>query len=160
MHSMSRQKMVVLLAAVIGLWAVGSISQAAVNGARTGSITGKVVDSQGHAVAGAMVRLIKIPRNVSRHKPLGRVIKDLQPGQTIWAITGITRTADWAITGITRTADDGTFTVNNAPAGRYRILTMLRGVGRGRLRKVIHVSSGESTDVGTIVLHSGRRGKH
>ncbi len=149
MHSMSRQKMVVLLAAVIGLWAVGSISQAAVNEARTGSITGKVVDSQGHAVAGAMVRLIKIPRNVSRHKPLGRVIKDLQPGQTIWAITGITRTAD-----------DGTFTVNNAPAGRYRILTMLRGVGRGRLRKVIHVSSGESTDVGTIVLHSGRRGKH
>ncbi len=149
MHSMSGQKMVVVLAAVIGLWAVGSISQAAVNEARTGSITGKVVDSQGHAVAGAIVRLIKIPHNVSRHKPLGRVLKDIQPGQTIWAVTGITRTAD-----------DGTFTVNNAPAGRYRILAMLRGVGMGRLRKTIHVSSGESTDTGTIVLRRGRRGKH
>ena len=148
MYMMSGQKIVVL-AVIIGLWAVGSISQAAVNEARTGSITGKVVDSQGHAVAGAMVRLIKIPRNVSRHKPLGRVIKDLQPGQTIWAVTGITRTAD-----------DGTFTVNNAPVGRYRIWAVLRKVGLGRLRQAIRVSSGESTDAGTIVLHRGRRGKH
>ncbi len=148
MRIMPGQTISVLAAVVVGLWAVGSISQAAVDSARTGSITGKVVDSRGHAAAGALVRLIKIPRNVSKHQPLGRILRDLQPGQTIWAVTGITRTAD-----------DGTFTVNNAPAGKYRIVAILRGAGFGSLRKIIHVSSGESTDAGTIVLHPRRRGR-
>jgi hypothetical protein len=149
MGILSSPTLAVVLALALGLSASASLSRAAVDAAPTGGITGKVVDSGGHAVAGAIVRLIKIPRNVSRHKPLGRVLKDIQPGQTIWAVTGITRTAD-----------DGTFTVNNAPAGRYRILAMLRGVGMGRLRKIIHVSSGESTDVGTIVIHPRRNTRH
>ena len=149
MRIISGPSIAVVLAVTMGLWAVGSMSRAAVDAAPTGSITGKVVDSGGHAVAGAIVRFIKIPRNVGQHKPLGRVLKDLQPGQTIWAVTGITRSAD-----------DGTFTVNNAPAGIYRVVAMLRGVGMGRLRKVIHVSSGESTDAGTIVIHPRRRNRH
>ncbi|NNM88251.1 MAG: carboxypeptidase regulatory-like domain-containing protein [Phycisphaerae bacterium] len=149
MRIMSSPTLSVLLAMALGLSAAGSLSRAAVDAARTGSITGKVVDSGGHGVAGALVRLIKIPRNVRKHRPLGRVLKDIQPGQTIWAVTGITRTAN-----------DGTFTVNNAPAGRYRIVAMLRGAGMGRLRKAIHVSTGESTDAGTIVIHRRRHTRH
>ncbi len=117
--------------------------------AATGTITGKVVDSSGNPVGGATVRLMMVPkwmaggRNGRRHRP-----QQPQPGQTIWHHMTF---------GVTRTADDGTFTVNNAPVGAYRVMAMDRGVGFGRSRHPITVSVGQDASVGTITLHQGRQ---
>ena len=147
-----------LLAAVILAMGVGLVSQrpavaqtatTAEAPAATGTITGKVVDSTGNPVGGATVRLMMLPKwmrggaNGRRHRP-----QPPQPGQTVWHHMTF---------GVTRTADDGTFTVNNAPVGSYRIMAMDRGVGFGHIRRPIAVSVGQDTSAGTITLHQGRQ---
>jgi hypothetical protein len=108
----------------------------------TGSISGKVVDSSGNPVAGAMVRIMRIP---GRGGPMGRGRwQKPTPGKTNWHVM---------VFGVTATADDGTFTANNAPVGRYRIFVMDRGVGFGRTRKPVSVTAGANADAGTITLH-------
>lgn len=127
--------------------------------AATGSITGKVVDSSGNAVGGAMVRIMLIPPHMMKHhggmkhgmKHGG--MKGMEPGQTIWHTM---------VFGMTKTADDGTFTVNNAQPGKYRIMAFSRGVGHGGIRKPVTVSADSSTpvDAGTITLHQPKPKKH
>ena len=122
------------------------------NAAATGSITGKVVDSSGNPVGGAMIRLMMLPKWMAGGK--GHHHKrppQPQPGQTIWHHMTF---------GVTRTADDGTFTVNNAPVGTYRIMAMDRHVGFGRTRRPITVSVGQDASAGTITLHQGRHMRH
>ncbi len=140
--------MLALIGAIsVGLISSTSISRAADGSASTGSITGKVVDSSGNAVGGAMVRLIEIPANMQQghhHRP-----PKLQPGETRWMTIGMTTTAD-----------DGTFTVNNAPAGKYRVIVFSRDAGRGFVRKPVEVTAGGTADAGTITLKNGGRHGH
>ncbi len=122
----------------------------------TGSISGKVVDSNGNPVAGAIVRIMRIPGSGGhRRRGRGRWQKPT-PGKTNWHVM---------VFGVTATADDGTFTANNAPVGRYRIFVMERGVGVGHMRKPVPVTNGGNANAGTITLRQrggpgGRHGRH
>ena len=117
--------------------------------AGSGTITGKVVDSSGQPVAGAFVRIAMLPPRMNHHwKHHGQRPGRIEPGQTVWHTS---------VFGVTKTADDGTFTVNNARPGRYRIFAMKRGVGFGHLRRPIKVSNGSTpVSAGTITLHMGK----
>jgi hypothetical protein len=117
----------------------------------TGSISGKVVDVNGNPVAGAVVRIMRIPKAGPGHHRgwrRGRWQKPT-PGKTNWHVM---------VFGVTATSDDGTFTANNAPVGRYRIFVMDRGVGFGHSRKPVVVSDGGNANAGTIILQQRRRG--
>lgn len=118
----------------------------------TGSISGKVVDSSGNPVAGSIVRIMRLPGRGGhgRHMRRGRWQKPT-PGKTQWHVM---------VFGVTATADDGTFTANNAPVGRYRIMVMDRGVGFGRTRRPISVTAGANADAGTISLRQRGHGGH
>ncbi len=144
--------MLALIGAIsVGLISSTSISRAADGSASTGSITGKVVDSSGNAVGGAMVRLIEIPAGMQQERHHGRRhgAPKLQPGETRWMTVGMTTTAD-----------DGTFTVNNAPVGKYRVIVFSRDAGRGFVRKPVEVTAGGTADAGTITLKNGGRHGH
>ncbi len=112
--------------------------------AGTCTITGKVVDSSGQPVGGAFVRVMMMPNHHWKHH--GRRPGRIEPGKTVWHLN---------VFGVTKTADDGTFTVNNARPGVYRIVAMKRGVGFGHLRRPVKVS-GQSVSAGTITLHMGK----
>ena len=118
----------------------------------TGSISGKVVDSSGNPVAGAVVRMVRLPGRGGhgRHMRRGRWHKPT-PGVTEW---------HKLIFGVTATADDGTFTANKVPVGRYRIMVMDRGVGFGHSRRLISVTPGANADAGTITLRQRGHGGH
>lgn len=119
----------------------------------TGSISGKVVDASGNPVAGAIVRVMRIPGSGHpghhRGRPRGRWQKPT-PGKTNWHVM---------VFGVTATADDGTFTVNNAPVGRYRIVAVERGVGFGHTRRPVAVTNAGDANAGTITLQARRHGK-
>ena len=156
------RKWMVALLAVLLIGAVAPVvtqvaqDQDAATTEQTGTLTGKVVDSSGNPVSGAIVNVMLIPANGPRQR--GRVKpNEVQPGQTVW----IKRVM---VHGITKTADDGTFTVNNAPVGKYRIFVFDRGVGFGRVQRPVTVASGTTGDAGTITLQKGgmrggRRGR-
>lgn len=156
------RKWMVALLAVLLIGAVAPVvtqvaqAQNAATTDQTGTLTGKVVDSSGNPVSGAIVNVMLIPANGPRHR--GRMKpNEVQPGQTVW----IKRVM---VHGITKTADDGTFTVNNAPVGKYRIFVFDRGVGMGRVQRPVTVASGTTADAGTITLQKGgmrggRRGR-
>ena len=151
------RKLMVALLAVLLLGAIAPVvtqvarAQVAASPDQTGTLTGKVVDSNGNPVSGAMVNVMLILNNGPRQR--GRVKPDqVQPGQTVWIKRNMVR-------GITKTADDGTFTVNNAPVGKYHIFVFDRGVGMGRVKKPVTVASGTTGDAGTITLQKGRRGR-
>ena len=151
------RKFVVALLAVLLVGAIAPIipqaaqAQVATSTDQTGTLTGKVVDANGNPVSGAMVNVMLIPNNGPRQR--GRMKPNqVQPGQTVW----IKRTM---VRGITKTADDGTFTINNAPVGRYRIFVFDRGVGFGHVQKPVSVASGATGDAGTITLQKGRPGR-
>jgi hypothetical protein len=125
--------------------------EAAASTDQTGTLAGKVVDSNGNPVSGAIVRVMLIINNGPRQR--GRMNPNkIQPGQTVWI-------KHVMVAGVTKTADDGTFTVNNAPVGKYRIMVFDRGVGFGRVQKPVAVASGATADAGTITLQKGRPGR-
>jgi hypothetical protein len=142
---------VLLTGAVAPMVTQVASAQVAASPDQTGTLTGKVVDANGNPVSGAMVNVMLIPNKGQwqrgRTKP-----NQVQPGQTVW----IKRTM---VRGITKTADDGTFTINNAPVGKYRIFVFDRGVGMGRVQKPVAVASGTTGDAGTITLQKGRPGR-
>jgi len=118
--------------------------QEVVHAKKTGTITGKAVDSSGDAVGGAIVRVAR----VSKASGGGGWSPNPKVGQTIWQITGFAKTAA-----------DGSFSIENAPAGTYRIIVIDRGVGFGRASKPVNVSAGATVDAGTITLHQGGPGR-
>ena len=151
------RKFVVALLAVLLVGAIAPIvprtaqAQVTASAGQTGTLAGKVVDANGNPVSGAMVNVMLIPNNGPRRR--GRMKPNqVQPGQTVW----IKRTM---VRGITKTADDGTFTVNNAPIGKYRIFVFDRGVGFGHVRRPVAVASGATADAGTITLQKRRPGR-
>ena len=151
------RKLMVALLAVVLMGAIAPVvtqvarAQVAASTDQTGTITGKVVDSTGNPVSGAIVRLMRMPGRPMRHHGAVKPNK-VQPGQTVWIKHRM-------VVGITKTADDGTFTVNNAPVGKYRIFVFDRGVGMGRVQKPVAVASGTTGDAGTITLQKGRPGR-
>jgi hypothetical protein len=121
-------------------------AQDAVRASKTGTITGKAVDSNGNAVGGAIVRVARLGKSGTQGP--GGFFPRTKAGHTVWQVTGFTKTAA-----------DGTFTISNAPAGKYQILVMDRGVGFGRDRHPVVVTAGASVDAGTITLHQGGPGR-
>lgn len=122
-----------------------ALGQDAVSAAKTGTITGKVVDSSGDAAGGAIVRVARLRKAGGGR---GGWFPHPKAGQTIWQITGFAKTAA-----------DGTFSITHAPAGKYQIMVIDRGVGFGRVRKPVSVTAGATADAGTITLHQGMPGR-
>ena len=60
--------------------------------------------------------------------------------------------------GVTKTAADGTFTLSNAPAGKYAVMAMKRREGFGHSNKPLVVKPGATVDAGTITLKKGPHG--
>lgn len=135
---------VVLVGAAAPLIPELAHGQNAVAASKTGTITGKVVDSSGNAASGAIVRVARVSKGQGRRGWFPHP----KAGQTIWQVTGFAKTAS-----------DGTFSITNAPAGKYQILIIDRGVGFGRSRKPVTVSAGGTADAGTITLHQGGPGR-
>ncbi len=151
-----RKFVAALLAVVLGgaiALAVPQLVQAQAAGAtdQTGTLTGKAVDSSGNPVGGAIVRVMRIPNGPPHHR--GMKPNQVQPGQTVWI-------KHHMVVGITKTADNGTFTINNAPVGKYRVMVFARGVGRGWVHKPVEVTSGATVDAGTITLQKGHPHHH
>ncbi|MGC9260272.1 MAG: carboxypeptidase-like regulatory domain-containing protein [Phycisphaerae bacterium] len=115
----------------------------------TGTMTGKVLSPTGAPVSGAIVRVMRIQQNFHRRRGgFGRPdFKNVQPGQTVWTKSG---------TGMSKTAANGTFTINNAPVGQYRIMVFDRAVGFGRTQEPVSVAARATVDVGTITLQKMR----
>jgi len=135
---------VVLVGAAAPLIPQMAHGQDAVAAAKTGTITGKVVDSSGNPAGGAIVRVARISKSGGH----GGWFPQPKAGQTIWQITGFTKTAA-----------DGTFSLQNAPAGKYQIMVIDRGVGFGRAQKPVSVSAGGTVNAGTITLRQGMPGR-
>jgi len=105
----------------------------------TGTITGRVVDSDGKPVAGAHVRAfdaeaIHQARQKAKDNPDGA--KPSRP----------------APVAKTETGADGTFTLADVPAGRIRVIAGLQGTGIGMVRRPVIVKPGETEKVGDITL--------
>jgi len=105
----------------------------------TGAVTGRVVDSDGKPVAGAHVRAfdaeaISKARQKNRDNPAGA--KESRPDPVAKTETGA----------------DGTFKLENVPAGRIRVIAGLQGSGVGMVRGLVIVKSDETEKVGDISL--------
>ena len=173
----------IALAGVIAmaLPAMASTSHAADSG-KTGTVTGKVVDSNGNPVGGAMVRVMRLPkgavmppdggpggprgpggpggfggpgggpggpRGPGGPGPQGHI--KVKAGQSVWI-------KHMLIMGVTKTAADGTFTLKNAPVGKYAVVAMKRRDGFGHSNKPLVVKPGTTANAGTLTLRKGRRG--
>ncbi len=144
-----RKFVAVLLAVVLGgaiALAVPQLVQAQAAGAtdQTGTVTGKAVDSSGNPVGGAIVRIMRIPKH-----PQHANMKEVFQAKTVWV-------KNHSLVGITSTIADGTFTITNAPVGKYRISIFAAGVGHSWLNKPIVVRANATKDVGTFTLQKNR----
>jgi len=106
----------------------------------TGTITGRVVDSDGKPVANVHVRVfaigaLKDTKNRGQDKPTGNDTARAQP------------------IAKAETGADGTFTLENVPAGKVRVIAGLRGTGIGMVKGPVEVNAGETTKVDDIILH-------
>ena len=104
----------------------------------TGTVTGRVVDADGKPVAGAHVRALApgALKGVHDRKSDGPAAPKEEPKVEAKADTGA----------------DGTFTLENVPAGKARIIAGLKGSGVGMLREPVLVKAGETEKVGDIQL--------
>ena len=107
----------------------------------TGTVTGTVVDGDGKAVSGAKIALF----HQGEHKDAAKTEekpkeKELAEGDKPAA------PKEKSTPVATGTSDDsGKFTLNDVPAGSYRIQANLKGKGKG-VEKV-EVKAGETADV-------------
>ncbi|HMD54027.1 MAG TPA: carboxypeptidase-like regulatory domain-containing protein [Phycisphaerae bacterium] len=88
----------------------------------TGTITGKVIDASGNPVPGAKVS--------------ARLTKRVAGAPRLTATT----------------ADDGTFAINDVPAGSYNIMVRDKTAGKGKSDTAVKVAAGATADAGTITL--------
>jgi hypothetical protein len=111
--------------------------------AGTGTVSGKVVDKDGKAVAGATVHLVK---------PEGR-----KAGKQAAADNKGDRTPPVAKT---KTDKDGKFSMTAVPAGAYRVIARSEGKGRGNAQ--VTVETGKTAEValtlGDVPPGGGRKG--
>ena len=107
----------------------------------TGTVTGKVVDSDNNPVKDATV-LIVVPR---APKPAPTAAGDAPPKRPAPVAKGTT-------------GEDGTFKIENVPVGKYRVMAQAEGKGRGRAKDSVEVKAKETVDAGTITLQVPQAG--
>lgn len=106
--------------------------------AAKGSITGKVTDSTGNAVANAVVMFVKA-------KPVGQGERGAVP-----KVEGQPPHKPVANSNTTKTAADGTYTFANVAPGDYMVSAKLEGTGKATPVKVT-VKAGEAATADLVL---------
>jgi hypothetical protein len=145
-------KWAVPMAAMALLWSLQPARAAEAESAGKGSITGTVVDSEGKAVSGAMVRLMK-PFEGGRKRPQAnraaqheqaRELADEKPTKPQKPERPARGERPKPVATATTDAE-GKFTMNDVPEGEYMVAAMVRG--QGRARQPVTIKVGEAVTV-------------
>ncbi len=136
MRVLSRISLVaVALATIVGFASVSLSRADEAPAAATGTISGKVVDKDGKAVAGATVQAVK-PREA------GEAHKKQQAGG---------HQGPEKIGKSATSAADGTYKLTDIPAGKVNVTARLQGEGFGHIGP-IEVTAGQDTKADDIKL--------
>jgi len=127
---------VAALALMIGLTVTKVTAEEAKEG--KGTVSGKVVDKDGAAVADAKVRLMH--PNAGGKKAAAET-KAADPAEKPKAAAGEKPTPVAEAT----TDSEGKFTMPDVPAGSYRVMTNVKGKGKGAAK--VEVKAGETATV-------------
>jgi hypothetical protein len=127
---------------VLGLAVALAMSLASqASAADTGKVTGKVLGKDGTGVAGVQVMLRTPPEKGSAPAPGEGKGKGQGQGKPVAKGT---------------TESDGSFTLDNVPAGDYMLAA--RSKDQGQAREKVSVKAGETADV-KLTLKQGKGGK-
>jgi len=138
------------------LLALGSASRADEAKKETGTVTGTVLDKEGHPAAGLQVRLFHpFERGQRRGAGAGKVEKqnaDPGAGAATGDKHGKAGKGEKGGKGdrpqpvaTTSTDKDGKFTMSDVPVGKYVVMTMIKGVGGAR--QEVEVTAGSESKV-------------
>ena len=153
------------------LLALGSASRADEAKKETGTVTGTVLDKEGHPAAGLQVRLFHpFERGQRRGEGASKVEKqNADPGSG--AATGDNHEKPGKgekgrkgekgdrpqPVATTSTDKDGKFTMSDVPAGKYVVMTMIKGVGGAR--QDVEVTAGSEAKVELKIQDRPARGE-
>jgi hypothetical protein len=145
-------KWVVTAAVTLGL-AVGVVAMsanaddkpAAAKTEGKGTITGKLADKDGNAVAGARVSLVQPPGKEAKREQ--KALRQQNAGEKPPKVAGEKTRPEPLAT--TTTDKDGKFTFKDVAAGDYTVRAQLRGQGMAVAR--VSVAAGKTADVAMIL---------
>jgi hypothetical protein len=109
----------------------------------TGTVSGKVVDSEGKAVKGATVVAVKPMERLAGGANGGGRANRQRPEPLAKAETG----------------EDGTYKLENVPAGKVTVVARMQDVGFGRSASPVDVTGGQESKVDDIKLAKGQGGR-
>ncbi len=155
------------------LLALGSASRADEAKKETGTVTGTVLDKEGHAAAGLQVRLFhpfergqrrgggegaaKVEKqNADPGTGTATSDKEGKPGKGNKGGKGEKGDRPKPV-ATTSTDKDGKFTMTDVPAGKYVVMTMIKGVGGAR--QDVEVTAGSEAKVELKIQDRPARGE-
>jgi protocatechuate 3,4-dioxygenase beta subunit len=115
----------------------------------TGTVAGKVVDADGKAVAGATVGVY--PPAANAKKASGAAVISNSASQLDDTPAPAPKKKAAAAIATATTGDDGTYKIENVPAGDYSI-RVRSASGNGRTKDTVTVKAGETTTVPDIAV--------
>ncbi len=133
------RRLVALSMMVLALGVFAASSLRADDAKATGTVTGKVVDKDGKAVAGATVRAMAIP--VEKAK---KTAAEGDTGEKKAKDKG-DKPREKALASVTSGAD-GTFSLT-VPAGKIRIVAIKPGIGMAHTTEPVVVTAGSTTEL-------------
>ena len=121
-----------------------------------GSITGKVVDKDGNAVAGAEVVLVKAPaRGEGKQKKDGAALKAEKKVKNQADDDAATEKKKPEPVATATTDSDGKFAFKDIAAGDYAVRTRMKGAGAANAR--VTVASGATAEVKLQLAQGGKK---
>jgi hypothetical protein len=158
--------------AVAMMLALGSASRADEAKKETGTVSGTVLDKEGHPAAGLQVRLFH-PFDRGQHRGGEGAAKVEKQNADDGAATATGDKAEKPGKGekgrkgekgdrpkpvaTTSTDKDGKFTLSDVPAGKYVVMTMIKGVGGAR--QDVEVTAGSEAKVELKIQDRPARGE-